>query len=173
MLKKLKKLNLNLGKKDRAPSQNAPIEMDDTIEDQETAFVHKGQKSGDVSRFMIFLRVLSILNMMFGAYCWLFILGALDIDPGYFDSELLFQIIVLFAATTSLVASLGLWFLAQWGITIWILIALILITYSSLQNNVLFSLQYIIMSQSVLLVLYIWLKRKYEYFILEFGYQHM
>lgn len=70
---------------------------------------------------IIYLRVLSLLFMTLGLYQWALLLGAVPTSrPDFFTLSLQQQAVILFFAVANLVASVGLWMNATWGIVVWV-----------------------------------------------------
>lgn len=68
-----------------------------------------------------YLRTLSLLFMALGLYQWALLLGAIPTSrPDFFTLGLQQQAIILFFAVANLVASVGLWMNATWGIVVWV-----------------------------------------------------
>ncbi len=70
---------------------------------------------------IIYLRTLSLLFMTLGLYQWALLLGAIPTSrPDFFTLSLQQQAVILFFAVANLVASVGLWMNATWGIVVWV-----------------------------------------------------
>ncbi len=70
---------------------------------------------------IIYLRVLSLLFMALGLYQWALLLGAIPTSrPDFFTLSLQQQAVILFFSVANLVASVGLWMNATWGIVVWV-----------------------------------------------------
>jgi len=69
---------------------------------------------------LIFMRLLSLGFLGLGLYRWAQLLGAVhDGSPDFFTLTLQAQAVVLFFAVADLVAAIGLWLTATWGVVVW------------------------------------------------------
>lgn len=70
---------------------------------------------------VVYMRALSLLFMALGLYQWALLLGAIPTSrPDFFTLSLQQQAMILFFAVANLVASVGLWMNATWGIVVWV-----------------------------------------------------
>ena len=69
---------------------------------------------------LIYVRLLSLGFLALGLFQWAELLGAVRTDaPDFFTLTVQAQAILLFFAVANLVAAVGLWLLATWGIVVW------------------------------------------------------
>lgn len=69
---------------------------------------------------VMYVRVLSLVFMTLGLYQWAVLLGAIPTSrPDFFTLSLQAQAVILFFMVANLVASIGLWMMATWGIVVW------------------------------------------------------
>jgi Family of unknown function (DUF6163) len=70
---------------------------------------------------ILFLRMLSPVLLAVGVLEWAELLGAVHLDgKDFFADSLQGQAMVVFFAVADLVAAVGLWLTANWGIVIWL-----------------------------------------------------
>lgn len=70
---------------------------------------------------LVFTRVLAIGFLGLGLYEWAELLGAIKTSaPDFFSLNVQSQALQLFFAVANLVAAVGLWLLATWGVVVWL-----------------------------------------------------
>lgn len=79
------------------------------------------KSEGWAGRLVLFVRVIAALSMLKGLYHWAVICGFGAASGAGFDAQSLpWQTATVFFAVMDLVASVGLWLSAPWGIIIWL-----------------------------------------------------
>jgi uncharacterized membrane protein (DUF2068 family) len=69
---------------------------------------------------LVYVRLLSLGFLALGLFQWAELLGAIQTGaPDFFTLTVQAQAILLFFAVANLVAAVGLWLLATWGIVVW------------------------------------------------------
>ncbi len=144
------------------------IQPDDNNED----FTAKARKNNVVRNFMSYLRFLGLFHIFFGAYAWLYIIGGIYEDMPFTNLNFFSQVEVIFIATISVIAGLGLWLLTPWGVTLWLLHTTIVVFSNIFNENPIILLSLFIPIQAFFLIIYIFLRQKYEAFIEDFGHIH-
>jgi hypothetical protein len=87
--------------------------------------VHAGEQEGGAdpwaSRLVLFLRVMAGIALAKGLYHWAIVCGFLSASGmGYEDTSTPFQVATVFFGVIDLVAAVGLWLAAPWGVVVWL-----------------------------------------------------
>jgi hypothetical protein len=87
--------------------------------------VHAGEQQGAPdrwsSRLVVFLRVMAGIALAKGLYHWAVVCGFLNYGGVAFEeSTTSFQVATVFFGVIDLVAAVGLWLAAPWGVVVWL-----------------------------------------------------
>jgi hypothetical protein len=90
--------------------QLAPVHVED----------YQAQREGWAGRLILFLRAVAALSLVKGLYHWAVICG-FGLPAGAFEARSLsWQVATVFFAIIDLIAAVGLWLSAPWGVIIWL-----------------------------------------------------
>jgi Family of unknown function (DUF6163) len=79
------------------------------------------KSEGWADRLVLFIRAVAALSMLKGLYHWAVICGFGAVSGAGFDAQSLsWQMATVFFAVIDIVAAVGLWLSAPWGIIIWL-----------------------------------------------------
>lgn len=127
------------------PEHMAPVSVDDT---------HIPQV-GWTAWLVIFSRVVAGLTVLKGLYHWAAICGfGAGPDGGFLAQQLAWQIATVFFAIIDLVAAVGLWLAAPWGILIWLASAVTMIAVHAFLPQIYGSQPLVIMAEVAVICAY-------------------
>ena len=76
--------------------------------------------NGWTGRLVLFLRVMACLSMLKGLYHWAEVCGIIGEEGGFEAHIQSWQSTTVFFAVIDLVAAVGLWLVAPWGVVVWL-----------------------------------------------------
>jgi hypothetical protein len=76
--------------------------------------------NGWTGRLVLFLRAMACLSMLKGLYHWAEVCGIIGEEGGFEAHIQSWQSTTVFFAVIDLVAAVGLWLVAPWGVVVWL-----------------------------------------------------
>ncbi len=138
-------------------SEHRPTRPSDLLEP-----VHVGgatNAAGSWAEYLVlFLRIMAVISIVKGLYHWGQVCGiGASADGGFEAHTVAWRTATVFFAVIDLVAAVGLWLAAPWGAVVWLTSAVSMAVVEVFFPQVFGGSIYIVLSEGVLLALYLWL----------------
>jgi hypothetical protein len=119
---------------------------------------HQSRSEGWAGRLVLFLRAVAALSLAKGLYHWAAICGFGAASGGGFEAQSSpWQIATVFFAVIDLVAAVGLWLGAPWGVIIWLASSVTMIVVHALLPQIYGFQPAIIVGEIALIVGYVFI----------------
>ncbi len=110
------------------------------------------------SRLVLFLRFMAGLALLKGLFHWAVVCGFVSASGGKFeDTATSFQAATVFFGVIDLVAAVGLWLAAPWGVVVWLTSVISMVAVEMLFPQIYGGYVWIVGFDLILIVSYLWL----------------